>query len=568
VTQIANQLLLLKNLRFGSIDRESTYLIDANNSKSGQVQFFEHSPKVLKELNRTTGRSTDFAVIVMRNEDKEAAQKLFSTPLIFSVKEAKGLEYRNIILFNFTSLHEKEFQEICVGVKPNDLQGELIYARAKDKSDKSLEVFKFYINSLYVAITRAIDNLYVVENPEASKLWRLIGNAEFQSEVNIELQSSSIEDWQSEASRLEKQGKLEQVEEIKKQVLQEQPVPWEVIDLKKYAELRAIAFTKEQLNFKAKEKAYEYTTWYNMHFSHFILTEFNYKRKPSLIQSRKGFIFNALTKYNRDNPAFIHKQIKQYGVNHRSEFNLTPLMLAAETGAVKIAEHLVKLGANRDQCDNYGRTAFMIMLLNAYIDPKYAKDKFPKLYPILCPESLKIGFENQVVVTVSYSAEFFVLNLAIAVYRITLFETFRKEGPYFNIDEFVALANLLPDSVIPAYRKKKSFIVSLFARNEFFRQGEGSNYRAFFRMGRGKYTLAPTLGIIKNDIMEEIFNDHILEDEIEQELLHGAHFKTIMSKFKSGFDALIDEALDEEGSIDDGEVAENLEALEIGNYED
>ena len=40
---------------------------------------------------------------------------------------------------------------------------DLRYARAREKSDKSLEIYKFYINALYVAITRAVENLYLIE---------------------------------------------------------------------------------------------------------------------------------------------------------------------------------------------------------------------------------------------------------------------------------------------------------------------------------------------------------------------------------------------------------------------
>jgi ATP-dependent exoDNAse (exonuclease V) beta subunit len=70
------------------------------------------------------------------------------------------LEYDNIILYNFISAEDKQYQQICEGVTPSDLQKELKYSRNKDKHDKSLEIYKFYINALYVALTRAVSNLY------------------------------------------------------------------------------------------------------------------------------------------------------------------------------------------------------------------------------------------------------------------------------------------------------------------------------------------------------------------------------------------------------------------------
>ena len=46
----------------------------------------------------------------------------------------------------------------------SDLEGDdLDYRRAKDKADKSLELNKFYVNALYVAMTRAVVGLTIVE---------------------------------------------------------------------------------------------------------------------------------------------------------------------------------------------------------------------------------------------------------------------------------------------------------------------------------------------------------------------------------------------------------------------
>ena len=105
----------------------------------------------------------------MHPDQKQAAKAHFQTPLIFSIQEAKGLEYDNIILYNFTSDDEERFREITRGVSVDDVSGtELTYSRARDKSDKSLEIYKFHINALYVAITRAVENLYVIESTPIS----------------------------------------------------------------------------------------------------------------------------------------------------------------------------------------------------------------------------------------------------------------------------------------------------------------------------------------------------------------------------------------------------------------
>jgi hypothetical protein len=100
VTEVANRLLKLKHARFGSVDRESNYLVRSNAETSGTVLLLADTAPITRELNQKTRQSTRFAVAVMHPEHKPAARAHFQTPLIFSIQEAKGLEYDNIILYN------------------------------------------------------------------------------------------------------------------------------------------------------------------------------------------------------------------------------------------------------------------------------------------------------------------------------------------------------------------------------------------------------------------------------------------------------------------------------------
>ena len=150
---------------------------------------------------------------------KEEARQCFETPLIFSIYEAKGLEYDNVILYNLISSEEKKFRDIVENVTPEDLEKELVYGRIKDKTDRSLEIYKFYINALYVAITRAIRNVYFIETQENHPLFDLLGIKPSLQMVPIDNQSSSLEEWQKEAQRLEQQGKQSQAEAIRHTLL-------------------------------------------------------------------------------------------------------------------------------------------------------------------------------------------------------------------------------------------------------------------------------------------------------------------------------------------------------------
>lgn len=134
-TRVANQLLKIKQRRFGSIDRESNYLVEAVGCEAGAVNLLADKEVLKKDLDRQISQSTQFAVLVMRDEDKAEARRHFSTPLLFSIHEAKGLEYESIVLYHFVSDHRAEFEEIVEGVRKEDLAAdELDYRRARDKS--------------------------------------------------------------------------------------------------------------------------------------------------------------------------------------------------------------------------------------------------------------------------------------------------------------------------------------------------------------------------------------------------------------------------------------------------
>lgn len=132
-TRLANALLKIKHRRFGSIDRESNFLVEAMGGEPGTAVLLADKDSAKR--------------------DKAAAREYFSTPLLFSVHEAKGLEYENVVLYRFVSNNRTEYAEIAAGVTRQDLQTDTLdYRRARDKGDKSLEIYKFFVNALYVPL--------------------------------------------------------------------------------------------------------------------------------------------------------------------------------------------------------------------------------------------------------------------------------------------------------------------------------------------------------------------------------------------------------------------------------
>src|SRR6218665_798330 len=141
VTDLANALLKIKQARFGSIDKESNFLVESASPQSGQVRLLPTHTATLRDLDAQTRASVQHAIIVLRDEDKPAAREHFRSPLVFSVHEAKGLEYPHVILYTLVSGQRAAYAEVCDGVAQADLQVEqLAYSRARDKGDKSLEL--------------------------------------------------------------------------------------------------------------------------------------------------------------------------------------------------------------------------------------------------------------------------------------------------------------------------------------------------------------------------------------------------------------------------------------------
>ena len=216
VTDLANTLLKIKQARFGSIDRESNFLVrSASAAMPGAVTLCPAEGRTLSsELDAAHPRSRRaFAVIVLRDEDKAAAQAQFHTPLRLLGARGQGTGVRpHRAATGFVSGQRAAYAEVCDGVTAPDLAGdELDYRRAKDKSDKSLELYKFYVNALYVAMTRAVQNLYLVESDTGIRCCACSACRSATARRGDDT-ASSKEEWAQEARKLELQGKQEQAE--------------------------------------------------------------------------------------------------------------------------------------------------------------------------------------------------------------------------------------------------------------------------------------------------------------------------------------------------------------------
>lgn len=509
VTRMANSLLKIKHARFGSIDRESNHLVQAASEAEGEVRLLPDKDATVRDLDTRTRGSTQFAVLVLRDEDKAEARQVFRTPLVFSVHEAKGLEYANIILYRFVSSQRQAYSEICDGVSAADLQHDsLDYRRAKDKNDRSLELWKFYVNALYVAITRAVERLYLVESDLQHPLLQLLQVRDSGEQLGLQTATSSREDWEREVHRLEMQGKQEQADAIRQSVLKTKPVPWPVWDSALLQASATRAYDAKDVSNKPRQLLLDMAVWHHLD-SHLVALAHNMQwpvaqqlltntAQGALARARHALSNRFSAPFEKKNVKDILQQCDTYGVDHRTITDATPLMLAAEVGNVALVDALLERGADPQQRDLFGHSAQSYALARAARDDGYAAGALDAIYQRVALPMLDVQVDGRLVRLHEHQGETLLLQLMLAglktlaalSYHPPTLEVRRLTG--FNADYLMRGMEAMPHSVWCQERRKRTYLNAVLARAEVH-----SDYRParklWLRLKNGHYLPNPAL---------------------------------------------------------------------------
>ncbi|HEX7323947.1 MAG TPA: ankyrin repeat domain-containing protein, partial [Rhodanobacteraceae bacterium] len=509
VTQLANALLKVKHARFGSVDRESNHLVDAVRAQEGEVRLLPDTETARHEIDARTRGSTRCAVLVLRDEDKAAARAAFHTPLVFSVHEAKGLEYPTIVLYGLVSGHRQAYAEVCAGVTPADLAVDsLAYRRAKDKQDKSLEIWKFYVNALYVAITRAVERVWLIERDTAHPLLGLLGLRDGETALGAVEPASSREDWEREARRLELQGKQEQAAAIRETVLHTAKVPWTVWNEATLAPALARALNPADVSNKLRQQVLDFALWHRQERYVMQLAEaarwgpaidlIRNAHAGRLAQAVASVATRHLAAWTKKAFKNVLEQCDQYGVEHRDVFDATPLMRAAQAGNVPLVDALLARGADVEARDLFGQTPILFALERAALDADYARGPFGDVYTRVAPPALDVETEGRLVRLYPHQGEYFVLLTMLAGIKTLGSQLvppdtcplWQRLG--FNTSWLMRNVESLPISVLKAERHKRAWFNAVLARAEV-----ASSYvparRLWLRLQRGHYIPNPTL---------------------------------------------------------------------------
>jgi len=496
-TRVANALLKIKHRRFGSIDRESNFLVDAVGEEPGSVQLLADQPATKRELDARIRQSTRFAVLVMRDEDKAAAREHFATPLLFSIHEAKGLEYDSIVLYRFVSDYRRDFAEIAEGVTRADLDGDTLeYRRARDKSDKSLEIYKFFVNALYVALTRAVKNLYWIESDTEHPLLRLLDlAADAAQQPRVDAQRSSVEDWQKEARKLELQGKQEQADAIRQSILKQVAPPWPVVGEAAVRELLAKVFRERAVGDKHKRRLAEYAAFHDEpELAAHLAEEAGFGVKQNFEQQAISHRRRLLTPYAARNFKEVLRQCGVHGLEHRTAMNQTPLIAAAAAGNVALVAALVERGADVNATDHYGCNALHAVLREAFRDPRFAQGPAAALYELLAPAHVDLKSGERLVRIDKRLSEYFVFQTFWTLFRTRFTRIDRTLHCALDTRAILAAWRHLPEAILRASRNKRQHLSHVLSRNEVARD-YAYNRALFRRVAHGWYQLNGALEV-------------------------------------------------------------------------
>ena len=456
----------------------------------------------MRDLDACTRGSVHHAVVVLRDEDKMGARAHFRTPLVFSVHEAKGLEYPHVILYALVSNQRAAYAEVCSGVTPADLTvDELHYSRAKDKGDKSLELYKFYVNALYVAMTRAVDSLTLVESDTAHPLLGLLGLKEATAEnaqASAPVQTSTREEWAQEARKLELQGKEEQARAIRDAFLQVKATPWAPWSDVQMQELLPRALDPKQPSGKPRQTLMDYALWHGQQVWVEQLAlkarfqpalnlapggEFGQVRIDDMMgdfvrQEQLAWRAVAALRHRHLQPYAAHnfkdllRQCDTYGVDHRTPTGATTLMLAARAGNLPLVDALLLRGADPLLEDEFGHTPWLAVLGRALEDIEFASRSIAPMFERIAPATLDVQTDGRLVRLERHQGEFWLLSMMLAGIKTLRTRCAARPLPAYKYQQGFFAEHIwrtlecLPEHLWKTQRRKRSYINAVLARAE------------------------------------------------------------------------------------------------------
>lgn len=147
ITQIIDKLSNINKSEFGT----HNFVIQGKCIESGinSTTLFIRDTNFAKAIS--TSGFEDISFVVNSKKEKKELQKIIKQQEVLSVSEIKGLERNNIIAFNLLSSNIDKW---------NNLKKHKVNHKQADENS----IYRYYYNLFYVGLSRAKQNLVVVEN--------------------------------------------------------------------------------------------------------------------------------------------------------------------------------------------------------------------------------------------------------------------------------------------------------------------------------------------------------------------------------------------------------------------
>jgi hypothetical protein len=400
----------------------------------------------------------------------------------------------------------------------------LEYARARDKSDRSLEVFKFYVNALYVAMTRAVRSLTLVEADTGHALLDLLGLQPGEAKLQS-ARASTKDEWAQEARKLELQGKAEQAQAIREAFLQSRPVPWTPWDQAHIERLAVKALDPKNPSTKLRQTIFDYALWHGQQRWIERLAAANFapvrgfvdmgafvgagwrddRFERPLWDPQQALVRRTvaalrqryLQLYAGKNFKDVLRAADAHGVDHRTPVGATPLMMAARAGNAPLVQALLDKGSNPELHDEFGHTAWLQAVSRAMDEPTF-RQSLPALFELLAPQAIDVQTDGRLVRLERHQGEYWVLTLMLAGLKTQWsicaqrpLEIWKYHKGFFA-EQLHDVLEALPPHLWADQRRKRSYVNQVLSRGEV-----DSPYRParklWCRAQHGHYLPSPAL---------------------------------------------------------------------------
>jgi hypothetical protein len=313
--------------------------------------------------------------------------------------------------------------------------------------------------------------------------------------VKLEAAKSSLEDWQKEARKLELQGKQEQADAIRRDILRQTPVPWPVLDEAQLRALLAKTFRDKAPGSKHKQQLYEYATCHDEpELARHLLQDVGFGAAGGFAQQRRTHGRKTWLAYFQRNFKDILRQCDQHGADHRLLLDQTPLMAAAAAGNLALVDALLERGASLEATDHHGWNALHWALREAFRDPAYARGPFAAIFDRVAPSSVDLNTGERLVRIDRHHTEYLLLQTMWTLFRSRFNERQRRPWAAFETQAILDAWQPLPAAVLRPERNKRQHLSNVLSRNEVARD-YAYNRQLFVRVEQGWYQFNPALSV-------------------------------------------------------------------------